>query len=104
MMYILILLLLLSIIATMYFFSDYEPISIEKLSGYNIPKIFFSDYNKICMMIYQMTRQTEDDVMHEITSFEDKYAQIIDDKIYHERMAYLLEQFRKRSFFLNYNK
>ena len=42
--------------------------------------------------------------MHEIYSFEDKYSQIVEHKAYHEAVAMLLETYRKRYFFLNYNK
>lgn len=104
MIYLLIILLLLSIIIGMYVFAEYDPIETHKLSGYDIPRIFYSDYNRICLEIFQMTKETTDKVMHEIYSFEDKYSQIVEDKAYHEAVAMLLETYRKRYFFLNYNK
>lgn len=101
---ILIILLLLSIIIGMYLFAEQDPFDYERLSGYDIPKIFYSDYNRICLQIFKMTKENADNVMHEISSFEDKYAQIVDSKPYHEAVAMLMDTFRKRHFFLNYNK
>ena len=100
-MVILIGILIAGIILGLVYLSRIDPIELEKVNSFRTPKVFYADYNKICLKIYQMTRQTEDDVMHEIHSFEDKYGQIIDKKIYHETMANLLDTYRKRHFFLN---
>lgn len=100
----LIVLLLISIIVGMYLFAEVDPYDMEKINAYKTPSVFYSDYNKICILIFQMNKEDTDNVMHEIYSFEDKYAQIVEHKTYHEAVAMLLETYRKRYFFLNYQK
>lgn len=69
-------------------------------NGYHIPAIFWHDYNNITIKIYTMKEEDLDRVKYLIDEFEDKYAQYIDLKIYNERMAQLLEDFRRKQFFL----
>ena len=85
----------------MYFFAKDDPFDATPV--YSIPSLFFSDYNKICISIYKMTNETKDQVEHEIDSFEQKYAQIVDQKVYNETMASILESYLRRTFFLNNN-
>lgn len=69
-------------------------------SAYHIPSIFWHDYNNITLRIYTMTINDIDRVKYLIDEFEHKYAQYIDLKVYNERMALLLEDFRRKQFFL----
>ena len=69
-------------------------------SGYHIPAVFWHDYNNISIKIYTMKEEDLDRVKYLIDEFEGKYAQYIDLKVYNERMAQLLDDFRRKQFFL----
>ena len=69
-------------------------------SVYHIPAVFWHDYNNISLRIYTMKEEDIDRVKYMIDDFEGKYAQYIDLKTYNERMAQILEDFRRKQFFL----
>lgn len=67
---------------------------------YHIPAVFWHDYNNISLRIYTMKIEDIDRVKYLIDEFEGKYSQYIDLKTYNERMAQILEDFRRKQFFL----
>jgi len=69
-------------------------------SMYHIPAVFWHDYNNISLRIYTMKVEDIERVKYMIDEFEEKYAQYIDLKVYNERMAQILEDFRRKQFFL----
>lgn len=69
-------------------------------SAYHIPSVFWHDYNNISLRIYTMKEEDLDRVKYMIDDFEDKYSQYIDLKTYNERMAQLLDDFRRKQFFI----
>lgn len=69
-------------------------------SAYHIPAVFWHDYNNISLKIYTMKLEDTDKIKYLIDEFEEKYAQYIDLKVYNERMAQLLEDFRQKQFFI----
>lgn len=69
-------------------------------SAYHIPAVFWHDYNNISIKIYTMKEEDIERVKYLIDDFEEKYAQYIDLKTYNERMAQILEDFRRKQFFL----
>lgn len=67
---------------------------------YHIPPQFWEDYNNISTRIYLMRKSDMEKVKYLIDDFESKYSQYIELKVYNERMAILLEQYRTKEFFL----
>lgn len=96
----------LAIIALILYKLSSEPIYKEKEHKYNhkgiyhIPPQFWEDYNNISTRIYLMRKSDMERVKYLIDDFEHKYSQYIDLKVYNERMAILLEQYRTKESFL----
>lgn len=67
---------------------------------YHIPAIFWHDYNKISLKIYNMTLEDCDKIRYAIDEFENKYAQYIDLQVYNDRMYLLLNDYQRKHFSL----
>lgn len=77
----------------------------SKKSMYHIPAVFWHDYNKISLSIYEMTLDNCDKVKYKIDEFEQKYSQYIDLQVYNDRMYLLLNDYQRKHFSLkNYKK
>lgn len=77
----------------------------SKKSMYNIPAIFWHDYNKLSLSIYNMTLENSDKVKYKIDEFEQKYSQYIDLQVYNDRMYLLLNDYQRKHYsLLNYTK
>lgn len=77
----------------------------SKKSMYHIPAIFWHDYNKLSLSIYNMTLDDCDKVKYKIDEFEQKYSQYIDLQVYNDRMYLLLNDYQRKHYsLLNYTK
>ena len=79
-------------------------IKIDHNEHYKIPPIFWDEYNWLSLKIHRMTRQDCDTVQHNINQFMYKYEQLIDYKVYNERVSQLLSDYQFRVSLLLNNK
>lgn len=103
--------IIISIYVFIWLWSINKPIKEEiiqrpsKKSMYHIPAIFWHDYNKISLSIYNMTIDNCDKVKYNIDEFEQKYSQYIDLQVYNDRMYLLLNDYQRKHYsLLNYTK
>jgi len=71
---------------------------------YKIPPVFWDDYNWLSMKIMRMTKSDADNVQHHINQFMYKYEQLIEYKVYNERVGMLLSDYQNRVQLLLTNK
>lgn len=106
-----VILIIISIYFIVWLWSTTQPFEREikhramNKSMYHIPAVFWHDYNKVSLAIYNMTLDNCEKVKYKIDEFEQKYAQYIDLQIYNDRMYLLLDQFQTKHYsLLNYKK
>lgn len=79
--------------------------SSKRKSLYEIPSAFWDEYNSISLDIYYMTIANCETIRFKIEDFEYKYSQHIDLRIYNERMADILQNYKtKKELIISKNK
>jgi hypothetical protein len=71
---------------------------------YKVPPIFWDEYNWLTLKIHRMTKSDYENVQHHINQFMYKYEQLVEYKVYNERVAQLLSSYQFRVSLLLNNK
>ena len=74
---------------------------VQRRSLYQIPSAFWNEYNSITLDIYYMSAGSAEAIRYKIEDFEYKYSQTVDQMVYNDRMAEILESYKKKQEFLN---
>jgi len=84
---------------------NYDKVSsqemVQRRTLYQIPSAFWDEYNSITLDIYYMSNASSEAVRFKIEDFEYKYSQTIDQMIYNDRMADILNSYQKKQELLN---
>jgi hypothetical protein len=71
---------------------------------YKVPPIFWDEYNWLTLKIHRMTKSDYENVQHHINQFMYKYEQLVEYKVYNEKVAHLLSSYQFRVSLLLNNK
>ena len=76
----------------------------DRNDHYKVPAVFWEEYNWLNLKIHRMTRTDYENVQHHINQFMYKYEQLVEYKVYNEKVALLLSSYQTRVQLLLNNK
>jgi len=76
----------------------------DRNDHYKVPAVFWEEYNWLTLKIHRMSASDYENVQHHINQFMYKYEQLVDYKVYNEKVANLLSSYQYRVQLLLNNK
>ena len=77
---------------------------VNRNDHYKVPAVFWEEYNWLTLKIHRMSASDYENVQHHINQFMYKYEQLVEYKVYNEKVANLLSSYQYRVQLLLNNK